>query len=54
MKAKDANVRQALIDRYGGKAEAIGTVKKQGPLYRVKSHAWQALAVAVTASETKA
>ena len=23
--AKDANVRQALIDRYGGKAAAIGT-----------------------------
>jgi hypothetical protein len=51
-KAKDANVRQALIDRYGGKAEAIGTVKKQGPLYRVKSHAWPALAVAITAAET--
>lgn len=51
-KAKDANVRQAVIDRYGGKAEAIGNVKRPGPLYRVKSHAWQALAVAITASET--
>lgn len=54
LKAKDANLRQALIDRYGGKAEAIGTVKKQGPLYHVKSHAWAALAVAVTAAETRA
>lgn len=52
-RAKDANIRQALIDRYGGKAEAIGTVKKPGPLYGVKSHAWAALAVAVTAAETK-
>lgn len=52
-RAKDANIRQAIIDRYGGKAEAIGTVKKSGPLYSVKSHSWAALAVALTASETK-
>lgn len=52
-KAKDANIRQALIDRWGGKAEAIGTKKCPGPLYAVKSHAWAALAVAVTAAETK-
>lgn len=51
-KAKDANIRQALIDLYGGKAEAIGTSKKPGPLYGVKSHAWAALAVAVTAANT--
>lgn len=42
MKAKDANIRQALIDKHG----AIGTVKKQGPLYGFKSHLWAALAVA--------
>jgi hypothetical protein len=52
-RAKDANIRQALIDKWGGKAEAIGTVKKPGPLYGVKSHAWAALAVAVTAAETR-
>lgn len=52
-RAKDANIRQALIDRWGGKAEAVGTVKKSGPLYGVKSHAWAALGVAVTAMETK-
>ena len=52
-RAKDANIRQALIDRWGGKAEAVGTIKKPGPLYGVKSHAWAALGVAVTALETK-
>lgn len=54
VKAKDANVRQALIDKWGGKAAAIGTKKQPGPLYGVKSHAWAALAVAVTAHETQA
>jgi hypothetical protein len=52
-RAKDPNIRQALIDRWGGKAEAIGTIKKPGPLYSVKSHAWAALGVAVTAAETQ-
>jgi hypothetical protein len=51
-RAKDPNIRQALIDRWGGKAEAVGTVKKPGPLYGIKSHAWAALGVAVTAVET--
>lgn len=53
-RAKDPHVRQALLDRWGGKAEAVGTSKKRGPLYGIKSHAWAALAVAVTALETKA
>lgn len=44
MRAKDANVRQALIDRFG----PPGTKKKPGRLYGVKSHLWAALAVAVT------
>jgi hypothetical protein len=44
-KAKDTNIRQALIDMYGG-SKAIGTKKEPGPLYCVKSHAWSALAVA--------
>jgi len=42
-RAKDANVRQALIDRIGPQ----GTKKNQGPTYGVKSHEWAALAVAV-------
>lgn len=52
-RAKDANVWQALVDRWGGKALAVGTIKRTGPLYGVKSHARAALAVAVTATETK-
>ena len=46
-RAKDTNVRQALIDRLG----PVGTKKNPGPLYGVKSHAWAALAVAVTADD---
>lgn len=49
-RAKDGNVRQALIDLYGGKDKAIGKKKTPGPLYGVKADVWQALAVAVTAS----
>lgn len=43
MRAKDANVRQALIDRLGPQ----GTKKQPGPTYGVRSHEWAALAVAV-------
>ncbi len=46
-KAKDANIRQALIDRLGPQ----GTKKAPGPTYGVKSHAWAALAVAVTVAD---
>ena len=50
--AKDANVRQALLDRFprtgGGKTPQIGTKKQPGPLYGVKSDIWAALGVAVT------
>lgn len=51
-RAKDANVRQALIDKFGGKEKAIGKKKNPGPLHGVKSHCWSALAVAVTYAET--
>lgn len=57
-KAKDANIRAALIDLFpatgGGKTPQIGTVKQPGPLFGVSSHIWAALAVAVTAMETDA
>lgn len=47
--AKDANIRQALIDRFGPSTEkAIGTKKAQGPLYGISKHEWSALAVALT------
>jgi len=46
-RAKDANIRQALLDKIGPQ----GTKKAPGPTYGVKSHAWAALAVAVTAAD---
>ncbi len=49
MKAKDGNIRQALLDRFGPtRQQAIGTKKSPGPLYGVRGHEWSALAVAVT------
>ncbi len=54
-RAKDSNIRQALIDKFpptgGGKVPQIGTKKQPGPLYGVKEHMWSALALAVTYSE---
>lgn len=51
-RAKDANVRQAIIDLYpavgGGKCPQIGVKAKPGPLFGVSSHAWPALGVALT------
>jgi hypothetical protein len=51
-KAKDPNVRQALLDLFprtgGGATPQIGTKAKPGPLYGVSTHAWPALGVAVT------
>jgi hypothetical protein len=48
-KAKDSNIRQALLDRYprtgGGKTPQIGTKQKPGPLFGMSTHAWPALAV---------
>lgn len=41
-KAKDANIRQALIDKHG----APGTRKAPGATYGVSGHLWAALAVA--------
>ena len=41
-KAKDANIRQALIDKHG----APGTKKQPGKTYGVSGHVWAALAVA--------
>jgi hypothetical protein len=52
MKATDATIRQALIDRYGpGKDKAIGKKAAPGPLYSIHSDLWQALALAVTVSD---
>ncbi len=48
MRAKDKNVRQSLLDRFGGKKAAIGKKAAPGPLYGVTSHKLSALAVCLT------
>lgn len=53
-RAKDANVRMALLDRFGpGKEKAIGTKASNGPLYGIASDLWSALAVGVTWWDTR-
>jgi hypothetical protein len=49
-RAKDANVRQALLDLYGDgtRQTACGVKSKPGPLYGIKKDEWAALAVGVT------
>lgn len=44
MKAKDSNIRQALIDRFG----KVGTKKDQGWFYGFKADIWSAYAVGIT------
>jgi hypothetical protein len=48
MRAKDPNIRQALIDRIG----PPGKKSAPGPTYGIAGDCWAALAVAVTAIET--
>ena len=54
-RAKDSNVRQAIIDRFeptgGGRTPQIGTKANPGPLYGVSTDVWAALAVAITFAE---
>jgi hypothetical protein len=49
MKAKDANIRQALIDLFG----PPGVKKNPGKTYGMSGDMWSALAIAVTAFDTK-
>jgi len=54
MRAKDSNIRQAIIDRFpatgGGKVPQIGTKKEKGPLFGIRSDIWAAIGVALTYS----
>ena len=52
MKAKDGNIRQALLDRFGGKDKAIGRKPHYGPLRGITSHLWSALAIGLFAQDT--
>jgi hypothetical protein len=51
-RAKDSNIRQALLDKFessgGGKCPQVGTKKKPGPLYGISKDLWSAVAIAVT------
>lgn len=49
MKAKDPNIRRALLDRFG----EPGTKREPGILYGIKSHIWSAVAIAVTAYDLR-
>ena len=55
MRAKDANVRQAIMDLFpatgGGKTPQIGTKAKPGPLYGISGDMFAALGVALTYCE---
>jgi hypothetical protein len=44
-RAKDPNIRQALIDRSGGTERAIGTKAAPGPLHAIVRDVWAALAL---------
>ena len=52
MKAKDSNIRQAIIDRYpatgGGKLPQVGIKSAPGPLFGVSKDIWAALGVGLT------
>lgn len=54
-KAKDTNIRQAMLDLFprtgGGKTPQVGTKNQPGPLFGVSSHAWPALGVAMVVME---
>ena len=51
MRAKDANIRQAILDAFpatgGGKTPQIGTKSQPGPLYGVTSHSMSALSIGI-------
>ena len=48
-RARDSNIRQALIDRFG----VVGTKKSKGFFYGFKKDIWQAFAVAVVYHDEK-
>lgn len=51
MRAKDPNIRAAIIERYGTIEQAIGKKANPGPLYGIAADVWSALAVAITWAE---
>ena len=47
-RAKDSNIRTALIDRFGGKEKAIGKKVNPGICYGIKADMWSSLALGIT------
>jgi hypothetical protein len=45
-RARDPNIRQALIDRHGGRERAIGTKAAPSPLHAIARDVWAALGLA--------
>ena len=56
-RAKDTDIKAAIIDRFGGDAKSVvGTKKNPGPLFGTRglgSHVWIALGCALVAEEQK-
>lgn len=52
-KAGDAQVRDAIIQRYGGRERAIGKKKTPGPLYGITGDVWAALSICITWAEQR-
>lgn len=50
-RSKDQQVRQCLLERWGGKEQAVGTKASKGPLFGVTADRWAALAIAVAHAE---
>ena len=48
-RAKDPNIRQAILDLYGGRESAMGCKKSPGPLFGFHSDIWAAMGVNLTA-----
>lgn len=53
-KANDADIRNAVMDLYGGKPVAVGLKASPGPLYGMKADVWQAFALGLTYLRTRA
>ena len=51
-RAKDSNIWQAIVDRFGGKEAAVGRKAAPGPLFGIHSHCRAALAVGLTFLDT--
>lgn len=47
----DAGIRAALLDRFGGKDQAMGRKAAPGPLYGISKDAWSALSIATAYAE---